>query len=64
MDSDAEMILTKLKAFGGTLPFNDNSDPEKIKDEFKISKNAFKRAIGKLYKAGSIVITEDGIRLS
>ena len=63
MDTDADMILDKLKAAEGFLPFNDNSDPEKIKDTFNISKNSFKRAIGKLYKAGAITITDDGIRL-
>ncbi len=63
MDLDSEMILTKLKASGGSLPFNDASDPEEIKKEFKISKNAFKRAIGKMYKAGAITITDSGISL-
>jgi predicted RNA-binding protein (virulence factor B family) len=57
------MILTKLNTNDGFLPYNDNSNPDDIKLEFKISKNAYKRAIGKLYKAGSITITEDGIRL-
>jgi predicted RNA-binding protein (virulence factor B family) len=64
MDTDADLILAKLQTAEGYLPFNDDSDPEKIKAEFKISKNAFKRAIGKLYKAGNIQITDDGIRLS
>ncbi len=63
MDSDSEMILGRLKAEGGFLPFNDASSPESIKDEFKISKNAFKRAIGRLYKTGAIHLTEEGIRL-
>lgn len=63
MDSDSELIMKKLKASGGFLPFNDNSSPEEIKDEFKLSKNAFKRAIGKLYKTGAITLTEEGIRL-
>lgn len=63
MDTDSILIMTKLKAEGGFLPFNDSSAPEEIKAEFKLSKNAFKRAIGGLYKAGSISITEDGIRL-
>jgi uncharacterized protein len=64
IDADAELILKKLQEANGYLPYNDNSDPEKIKQEFKISKNAFKRALGKLYKAGSIQITDEGIRLS
>jgi len=62
MDTDSEMIMLKLKAAGGFLSFNDNSDPGEIKSEFKLSKNAFKRAIGRLYKSGSIIITEDGIK--
>lgn len=63
MDSDTDMITTKLKASSGFLPYNDDSNPEEIKKEFRISKNAFKRAIGRLYKAGTIIITEDGIRM-
>ena len=64
MDTDSEMVLTKLNAAGGFLPYCDNSSPEEIKAEFKLSKNAFKRAIGKLYKAGTISITDDGIQLT
>ncbi|MDF2906476.1 MAG: hypothetical protein K0R34_1797 [Herbinix sp.] len=64
MDTDADFILMKLQSSDGYLPYNDASEPEKIKQEFKLSKNAFKRAIGKLYKAGTIQITDDGIRLS
>lgn len=63
MDTDSSVILVQLKAAGGYLPFNDSSSPEAIKEEFKMSKNAFKRALGKLYKAGTITITDDGIRL-
>lgn len=63
MDKDSDMIMNKLKASGGFLPFNDNSDPEAIKSTFNISKNAFKRAIGRLYKTGAIIIHDDGIRL-
>lgn len=63
MDTDADLILTRLQASNGCLPYNDSSDPELIKKEFKMSKNAFKRALGKLYKAGTILITEDGIQL-
>lgn len=64
MAADAQMILDRLKAAGGHLPFSDSSDPEEIKREFKISKNAFKRAIGSLYKNGLIIIGDEGIRLA
>jgi uncharacterized protein len=63
MDSDSELIITKLKASGGFLPFGDHSSPDDIKTEFKLSKNAFKRAVGRLYKSGAVTITDEGIRL-
>jgi len=64
MDSDSEVILEKLKAAGGSLPYQDKSDVEEIKKEFNMSKAAFKRAIGRLYKERVIVIEPDGIRLA
>ena len=63
IDTDSDMIVAKLKASGGFLPYGDHSSPEEIKEEFKLSKNAFKRAIGKLYKAGILTFTENGIRI-
>lgn len=62
MDFDADMILQHLKDAGGFLPYHDKSDAEDIKNKFHISKNAFKRAIGKLYKNKVINIEDDGIR--
>jgi hypothetical protein len=61
MDEDAKLILGKLLLKGGKLPFNDDSDPDLIKKEFNMSKRAFKRAIGKLFKEGKIKITDEGI---
>lgn len=61
MDQDSTLILTRLKAAGGFLPFNDASAPDLIKEEFRMSKNAFKRAIGHLYKEGLLKITDKGI---
>lgn len=63
MDTDTVMIMEKLKAADGFLPYSDKSNPDTIKSEFNLSKNSFKRAIGRLYKAGAITITEDGIRI-
>lgn len=62
MDSDAEMILKHLEEAGGYLPYHDKTDADIIKDKFQISKNAFKRAVGKLYKNGTITIEDNGIR--
>lgn len=61
MDSDAEIIFEKLQKSNGYLPYHDKTDSEIIKAQFNLSKNAFKRAIGKLFKEGRIVISENGI---
>lgn len=61
MDKDAEMIWKRIQEYGGSLPFTDKADPELIKKEFNLSKNAFKRAVGKLLKEGKIRITEKSI---
>ena len=61
MDEDAEYVMQVIDEFDGVLPFNDKVSPEIIQREFKMSKNAFKRAVGKLYKEGRIEITEKRI---
>ena len=63
MGVDAEKVLERLTAADGFLPFHDKTSPEIIKREFSISKNAFKRAIGRLMKEGKIDILPEGIRL-
>lgn len=63
MDADARLIYISLKSAGGFLPFHDKSSPEDIKERFGLSKAAFKRAIGSLYKAEKIIILENGIKL-
>lgn len=60
---DAELVLKVIGEFDGVLPFNDKADPEVIAREFKLSKNAFKRAVGHLLKEGKIEITEKSIRV-
>ena len=51
---DAEKILEYIKKRNGAMPFNDTSPPEIIKERFGISKAAFKRALGKLFKDGLV----------
>ncbi|RJE48590.1 MULTISPECIES: S1-like domain-containing RNA-binding protein [unclassified Dehalobacter] len=63
IETDARVIFEKLKANGGVLKLNDRSSPEKIKSELKMSKSAFKRALGRLLKEGAVQITDDAIRL-
>ncbi|MFA9557013.1 S1 RNA-binding domain-containing protein [Evansella sp. AB-rgal1] len=54
IDDDATLILTYLEGNNGVMPFHDKSDPDEIRDIFKISKAAFKRALGKLMKEDKI----------
>ena len=62
MDQDAQTVLKVIDEFDGVLPFNDKASPEVIERELKLSKNAFKRAVGRLLKEGKIEITEKSIR--
>lgn len=62
MDEDAESIMQVIEEFDGVLPFNDKASPEVIKREFGLSKNAFKRGVGRLLKEGRVEITEHSIR--
>jgi hypothetical protein len=61
MDADSQMVMKMIDQCGGVLPFNDKVSPELIKDKFHLSKNAFKRAVGRLLKEGKIKITEKTI---
>ncbi len=63
MDQDANLIYKRMEEYGGTLPFTDKADPELIKKEFGLSKNAFKRAVGRLLKEGKITITNETITI-
>ena len=63
MDADAQMIMERLNDCKGKLPFTDKADPERIKAEFGLSKNAFKRAVGRLLKEGKIEIREKSIEI-
>lgn len=61
MDTDVQTILERMEEYGGRLPFTDKADPERIKKEFGMSKNAFKRAVGRLLKEERIEICEKSI---
>ena len=64
IDLDVEKILTKLeKSKEGFLLLTDKSSPESIKFHLNMSKKAFKKAIGNLYKQKLIVLKDDRIEL-
>jgi predicted RNA-binding protein (virulence factor B family) len=61
---DVEKVLTKLKnSKEGFLLLTDKSSPESIKFHLNMSKKAFKKAIGNLYKQQLIVLKDDRIEL-
>ncbi|MGN0331966.1 MAG: S1 RNA-binding domain-containing protein [Lachnospiraceae bacterium] len=63
MDDDADMLLKMMKENGGKIPFTDKSDAELIKEKLGISKNAFKRAVGRLLKEHKIQINKNDIEI-
>jgi len=60
-DSNSEMIYKMLEENKGFLAFTDKSSPEEIYAQFGISKKAFKKSIGALYKQKLIDIQPGGI---
>ena len=62
MDADSAKILELLDSYAGVVPFSEKASPEVIKRETGLSKNAFKRAVGHLYKERKIDLTDGKIR--
>ena len=63
IDTDSNKLLEILKSHKGFLPLSDNSSPEQIMQTTEMSKKAFKKASGKLYKAKLIEFDQKGIKL-
>ena len=59
----ATIIENYLKKKGGFAPVHDKSDPQVISEIFGISKKAFKKTIGTLYRQRRIRIEKNGIYL-
>ena len=59
----AEVLLRYLYENGGRCNLSDNSPAELIVDRFHVSKKAFKRAVGDLYRRRLITISDEGIFL-
>lgn len=60
-DPNMELILTRLNEGEGFLALTDNSPPAEVYELLGISKKAFKKALGTLYKLGRIRMLPDGI---
>lgn len=60
---NTKVVMEALNKNKGYLKLNDKTPPYIIKRELGLSKKAFKRAIGNLYKAKQILLTDEGIKL-
>lgn len=63
IDSVTQSVLDILNKEGGFFKYHDKSDPEEIKSVFRMSKKAFKRALGNLYKNRIVELSKDGTKL-
>ncbi len=63
LEQDAIDILEYLEVHEGIMPFTDKSDPEVISSTFHMSKSAFKRALGSLYKTKKVELNEKFTKL-
>jgi predicted RNA-binding protein (virulence factor B family) len=59
----ARRIVLELQRSNGRLGLDDDSPPEAVRRAFGVSKNAFKQALGTLYKARRIRFSKPGIEL-
>jgi len=58
-----EVLLAALLSAGGRLELTDSSEPEEIRRTLALSKKAFKRAVGALYRERRIRIGDSAIEL-
>ncbi len=63
INSDAENIFKFMQNNGGKIFLHDKSEPEEIYNVFKMSKAAFKRAIGHLLKERLIEKIDNGFKI-
>lgn len=63
IDDDARKIIEYMKKNNGEIGYTDKARPELIKKDFGMSKNEFKRAIGRLLKERRVIIKENSINL-
>jgi predicted RNA-binding protein (virulence factor B family) len=63
IQNDTEIVINYLKLNEGYAQIGDFSEPNVIYRELGISKKAFKKAVGSLYKQKMISITDTGLQL-
>lgn len=63
LEPTAKHILEQLLQHQGFLPLHDKSSPQAITQMLHLSKKAFKKGIGLLYRQRKIILKDDGIYL-
>jgi predicted RNA-binding protein (virulence factor B family) len=63
VEHNTQIIITALEKSNGFLNITDKNTPEEINSALGLSKKAFKKALGKLYKEKKIELNEKGINL-
>ena len=63
LEVDAEKIFDFMQRNGGAMNFHDKTSPEKIRAVFKLSKAAFKRAVGHLLRQRRVEKIPDGFKI-
>jgi hypothetical protein len=58
-----DSLMIELEECGGSISLGDKSSPEDIYNRLKISKKAFKKAAGSLYKERLVEISDFEIKL-
>lgn len=59
LQEDSRRIMAYLDQHQGQMPYTDKTNAEVIQEVFRMSKAAFKRALGTLYKAGVVELTPE-----
>lgn len=62
LDEDGAKVMSIIDSYAGVLPFTEKASPEVILRETGLSKAAFKRAVGHLYKERKISLGDGKIR--
>lgn len=63
IDQSTQSVLDQLKQENGFFKYTDKSSPDDIRSEFGMSKKAFKKALGNLYKQKIVRLEKDGTYL-
>ena len=63
IDSASKRVLAELQKNDGFIPYTDKSKPDDVRNVFNLSKKAFKKALGNLYKNKIVTLEKDGTRL-